>query len=146
MLVLVWLVIYDLHLLQLIVLLNPDFNCSKKLLSSSVDKVTTGTYNFVSVILNVAFVGAFLAGLAGLFSYASTAACVVILVKTQFSDQVKVKDTSQLIKGMSKVLQKLLKCFNGTTISRFFFSLCIFLLMFPPFSWFTFDICYLFCI
>ena len=51
-----------------------------------------------------------LAGLAGLFSYASTAACVVILVKTQFSDQVKVKDTSQLIKGMSKVLQKLLKC------------------------------------
>ena len=33
------------------------FNCSKSLLSSSVDKVTTGTYNFVSFILNVAPVG-----------------------------------------------------------------------------------------
>ena len=38
--------------------LNPDFSCSKKLLSFSVDKVTTDTYNFVSVILNVAFDGA----------------------------------------------------------------------------------------
>ena len=56
-LVLVWLVISDLYLFHLIVLLNPDFNCSKKLLSSFVDKVTTGTYNFVSVILNVAPVG-----------------------------------------------------------------------------------------
>ena len=41
------------------VLLNPDFNCSKKLLSSFVDEGTTGTYNFVSVILNIAFVGLF---------------------------------------------------------------------------------------
>ena len=38
------------------------------------------------------------------------------LVITQSSDQVKVKDTSQLINGMSKLLQKLLKYFNGTTI------------------------------
>ena len=39
------------------VLLNPDFYYSKKLLSSFVDKVTTGTCNFLSVILNVAPVG-----------------------------------------------------------------------------------------
>ena len=35
-------------------------------LSFSVGKVTTGTYNFVSVISNVAFGGAFIAGHAGL--------------------------------------------------------------------------------
>ena len=53
----VWLVITDLYLFHLIVLLKPVLNCSKSLLSSSVDKVTTGTYNFVSVILSVTFVG-----------------------------------------------------------------------------------------
>ena len=105
---------------SLIVLLNPDFNCSKKLLSSFVDKVTTGTYNFVSVILNIAFVRACIAGIAGLSSWGTLAVCAAISVKTQFSDQVKIKDTSKLIKGMSRLLQKLLKCFNGTTISRFF--------------------------
>ena len=43
------------------------------LLSSSVGKVRTGTYNFVSVILNVAFVGEFIAGIAvsALWSVAS---------------------------------------------------------------------------
>ena len=33
------------------------FSCSKSLLSFSTDKVTAGTYNFVSVILNDAPVG-----------------------------------------------------------------------------------------
>ena len=47
-------------------LLNPDFNCSKKLLSFLVDKVTAGTYNFLSVIWNVAFFGASILSLAGL--------------------------------------------------------------------------------
>ena len=83
------------------------------MLSTFVDKVTTGTYSFVSVILNIGFLEAFIAGLAGLSS------CVVKSVKTQFSDQVKFKDTSQLIKDMSRLLQKLFKYFNGTTISRF---------------------------
>ena len=50
----------------------------------------------MSAILNVVFVGAFIAGIAGLFPCAATAACVVISVKTQFSDELKVKDTSQL--------------------------------------------------
>ena len=134
-LVLVWLVISDLYLFHLIVLLNPDFNCSKKLLSSFIDKVTTGTYNFVSVILNVAFVGASVLSLAGLSPWASLAVCVVISVKTRFSDHVKVNDTSQLIEVMSKALQKLLNYFNGTTISRFFL-----IFVFPcSVPWLAFD-------
>ena len=74
----------------------------------------------MSVILNVAFVGARIAGLAGFPHSGGLASCVVISVKTQFPDHAKVKDTSKLIKGMSKVHQKLLKYFNGTTISRLF--------------------------
>ena len=89
MLVLAWLVICDLYLFHLIVLLNPVFNCSKNLLSSSVDKVTTGTYNFVSVIVNAAFAGALISCLAGLSPRAATTAFVIISLKTQFSDHVK---------------------------------------------------------
>ena len=127
MLVLVWLVISDLYLFHLILLLNLDFNCSNKLLSSSVDKVTTGTYNVVSAILNVAFVGSSIAATAG--SASGSSSLVVLLVNTQLSDHVKIRFTSQLINGVSSVLQKLLKCFNGTTISTYFsvFHLLIFL-------------------
>ena len=35
---------------------------------------------------------------------------------TLFADQVKIRLTSQLIKGVSRVLQKLFKYFNGTMI------------------------------
>ena len=35
---------------------------------------------------------------------------------TQFADQVKTRLISQLIKGLSRVLQKLLNYFNGTII------------------------------
>ena len=38
--------------------------------------MTTGTYNFVSVILNVGFVGAFIAGIAG--SALGLPSCVII--------------------------------------------------------------------
>ena len=75
----------------------------------SFDKVTTGTYNFVSVILNVAPDGATIAG--------SASASTVISAKTQFLDQVKINSTSQLISGIFKLLQKLLKCFSGITTS-----------------------------
>ena len=75
----------------------------------SFDKVTTGTYNFVSVILNVALDGATIAG--------SASASTVISAKAQFFVQVKIISTSQLINGIFKLLQKLLKCFNGTTTS-----------------------------
>ena len=97
----------------------------KKILSSSVAKVRTLTYSFVSVILNVSFVAeTFTAGFmfetfVALNSVAAITSLFSLLNIMQPLDQVKVKDTSQLNGGMSKRLQKLLKCFNGTVISRF---------------------------
>ena len=58
-------------------------------------------------ILKVAFVGLLMPATAG--SASGSASLVALLVNTQFSDQVRVKDTSQLINGMSSILQKLLK-------------------------------------
>ena len=87
--------------------------------------MTTGTYNFVSFILNVAFVGLLIAATAGSVTDQSHYLLLAsLLVITQFSDQVKIRFISQLINGISNVLQKLLKCLNGTTIS---FSFSIFL-------------------
>ena len=82
-------------------------------MSFSFDKITTGTYNFLSVILNSNLVGATTAGLAS--------ASTVISAKTQFFDQVKINSTSQLISRIFKFSQKLLKCFSGITISVSFF-------------------------
>ena len=82
-------------------------------MSFSFDKVTTGTCNFVSVILNVAPDGATIAGLP------SCAAFTFILAKAQFLDQVKTNSTSQLINGIFKTLQKLLKCFSGIATFAF---------------------------
>ena len=56
------------------ILLNPVLNSPKNLLSFSVDKVTTGAYNFVSVILNVAFVGLSIAATEG--SASGSASCL----------------------------------------------------------------------
>ena len=50
---------------------------------------------------------------------------VVLYVNTQLGDQVKIKDTSKSIKGISIVLQKLLKYFNDTAISTFSFSISL---------------------
>ena len=80
-------------------------------MSFSFDKVTTGTYNFVSVILNVAPDGAAIAG--------SASASTVIPAKTQFLDQVKINSTSQLINRIFKLLQKLLEYFSGITTFAF---------------------------
>ena len=44
-----------------------------------------------------------MASLAGLSHYASTEACVIISIKTHFSDQVKFKDVSQFYKSMSRL-------------------------------------------
>ena len=63
-----------------IVLLSSVFNCSKSLVSFSFEKVTTGTYNFVSVILHFAPDGATIAGLP------SCAGLSVLSAKTQFFD------------------------------------------------------------
>ena len=83
-------------------------------MSISFDKLTTGTYNFVSVILNSNPVGATIAGLS------PCAALTFISAKTQFLDQVKINSTSQLISGIIKLFQKLLKCFSEITTSVLF--------------------------
>ena len=82
-------------------------------MSFSFDKVTTGTYNFVSVILNIASDGATIAG--GLLLF--PAILVVLSAKIQFFVQVKINSTSQLISGIFKFFQKLLNYFSGITIS-----------------------------
>ena len=64
-------------------------------MSFSFDKVTTGTYNFVPIILKSNPAD-------GLFATAISA-------KTQLFDQIKINSTSQLINGIFKALQKLLK-------------------------------------
>ena len=53
-----YVVIYDLYLFHIISLLNPDFKLVNNSISSSLDKVTAGTYNLQSFIGNVAPVGA----------------------------------------------------------------------------------------
>ena len=59
------------------------------------------------VILNVAPDGATIAGLTPVFT--------VISAKTQLLDQFNIDSTSQLINGIFRALQKLLKCFNRIT-------------------------------
>ena len=48
----------DLYLFHSISLANPDFKLVNSLISSSLDKVTIGTYNLQSFIVSVAPVGA----------------------------------------------------------------------------------------
>ena len=50
--------ICDLYLFHIISLVNPDFKFANSLISSSLDKVTTGIYNLQSLIVSVASVGA----------------------------------------------------------------------------------------
>ena len=80
-------------------------------MSFSFDKVTTRTYDFISIISNVISAGGIIAGLL------PRAFLLVISAKTQFFDQVKINSTSQLSNGMFKAFQKLLKCFRGRTTS-----------------------------
>ena len=68
--------------------LNPDFNFCGNFALSWVDKVTARRQSFVSVIANV------------------IAWFALILDKTQFADQVKMRLTSHLINGISIELQK----------------------------------------
>ena len=72
----------------------------------------------MSFILNVAFAGLLTEVTAGITS--GFASLVVLFVNTLYSDHDKIRFISQLINGMSIVLQKLLKYFNGTTISKSF--------------------------
>ena len=65
--------------------------------------MTPGTYNFVSFILNDAFVGSLTAATTG--SASGSTSLVALLAITQFSDQVKIRFNLQLINGMPNVLQ-----------------------------------------
>ena len=116
LLLLFWTVICDMYLFHFIVLLNPDFSCCKSFVSFSFDKVTIGTYGFVSFVSNSNQVGATIAGGSLLFP----ASLAVISAKTHFLDQIKINSTSQLINYMFRNLQKLLKCFSGITTSVLF--------------------------
>ena len=79
--------IFDLYLFHLIDFLNPVFNCYKGLLSSSVNKVTTATYNFASSVLNVAFIGLWTEATAG--SASRSVSSVVLLVLHSFYTKLK---------------------------------------------------------
>ena len=50
--------ICDLYLFHIISILNPDFKLANNLISSSLDKVTAGTYNLQPFTASVAPVGA----------------------------------------------------------------------------------------
>ena len=65
--------------------------------------MTTGTNYFVSVILNVAFVGLLIAATVG--SASELVSLGALLVMIQFSDQVKIRFISQLINGISNAFQ-----------------------------------------
>ena len=70
-------------------------------------------YNSVSVIWNSNPVATAITGGSLLFP----AALTVISAKTQFFDHLKTNSISQLIDGLFKILQKLLKSFSGITTS-----------------------------
>ena len=93
---------FEWYLFQLIANLNHDFNCCNSFALSSVDKVTNGTENFVSVIDDVAVWFA------------------AALDITQFPDLVRMRLISQLINSISRVLQKLLWYYSVTHVSTFF--------------------------
>ena len=107
--------ICDLYLFHFIFLLNPDFKLVNNLISSSLDKVTTGIYNLHLSIASVAPVGALSLTIGGPASTCRLSKLVI----TQFLFHFNSKDTSQLINGMFNALQKLPKYFNGIANSIF---------------------------
>ena len=109
------------YLFHFIDLLNPDFNCSNSLLSFSADKVTTGKYNLRSVISNLASVGDSIAAIGGLGCELG-AFLKALPTSTHSFYQGKTNVISQLINGISKLLQKLPKYFNVIAISTSSFS------------------------
>ena len=106
------------------ILLNPVLNSPKNLLSFSVDKVTTGAYNFVSVILNVAFVGLSIAATGGSTSGSTS---LVALLVNMLSDHVEIKFISQLMACL--VFSR--NCLNVLMAQQFqLLFLCCYLLIF----------------
>ena len=110
----------DLYLFHIISLVNPDFKLVNNLISSSLNKVTTGIYNLQSFKVKLASVETSVFPPSKFISR-------YILVITQFLFHFNSKDTSQLINGMFNALQKLPKYFNGMASSILFFTkiICI---------------------
>ena len=107
-------------MIYIISLLNPDFKLVNNLISSSLDKVTAGTYNLQSFIASVAPGGELSLLPPPMFLCSK-------LVITQFLFHFNSKDTSQLINGIFSALQKSAKYFNGianfTSCVPFLFTL-----------------------
>ena len=80
------------QLFQLTVCLNTDFNCYGSFELSFTDNATTRTYGFVLLISNV----------------------LALIVM-----EINMRSISQLIRGIRRVLQRLLKNYNGIAISTF---------------------------
>ena len=106
-------VICYLYLFHSISLVNPDFKLVNNLISSYLDKVTTGMYNLQSFIARLAPAGA-----PSLTTGGPASTCLSFKrVITQFLFHFNSKDTSQLINGTFNALQKLSKYFNGIASS-----------------------------
>ena len=108
-------VIRDLYLFHIISRLNPDFRLVNNFISSSLDKITTGTYNLLSVILSVAPVGALSLTTGGPASTCLRSKLVITPFLFHFSSE----KTLQVINGIFNALQKLPKYFNGIANSIF---------------------------
>ena len=81
--------IRDLYLFHSISLINPDFKLVNSLISSSLDKVTTGIYNLQSFIARLAPVGA-----PSVTTGGPASTCISFkLVTTQFLFDFNSKDT-----------------------------------------------------
>ena len=105
------------YLFHFIVILNPDFNCFNNLLLFSADKVTTGTCNLQSVISDLASVRELIR-----FVAVAGGPLKALPTSTHSLYQDKINVISQLINGISKLLQKLPKYFNGMAIVTSSFS------------------------
>ena len=106
------------YLFHFIDLLNPDFNCSNNLLSFSADKVTTGTYNLQSVISNFVLARELIR-----LAAAAGGPLKVLPTSTHSLYQDKINVISQLINGISKLLQKLPQYFKGIAIVTCIYSI-----------------------
>ena len=91
MLFFIWLNISDLYYFYLKVLFNLVYNCCNKLSSSSVNKVTIGPCNFVSLTSNIAIVEALIPATEG--SASGSTSLYDLLVITKSADHARVKDT-----------------------------------------------------
>ena len=105
--VICFILLFALYSFQCNYLLNPLLRSFNSFPLSFADKVTTGTYDFLFLIVKIK-----LSELASSFS-------VPVEAKTQCLVHLTFNSTLQLINGIWSDLQKLLRYFNGKTIALF---------------------------